>query len=559
METLAGFDYIAIIVYLLLMAGIGIFFGWFIKDIKDYFKGGSTIPWPVAGISNFMTLFSTSVFVAYAGVAYEHGLVAVMVIWCTVPSSLLAAFVFAKIWRRSGIMSPVEFLETRFNSSVRQILSWGGVLFRILDNMVRLYAIGVFLAAATPLSIETSILLAGVLILAYMIIGGLWAVVVLDTVQFVVLILTTAILVPLSIQAVGGFSTMAEKIPEHMSFFNGPKGAPLFLIVYYLMFTLKWNGNWAFIQRFYSVRDEKESRKLGILTAGLFLVFPAIFLIPSMAARVLIPDLPDKEMAYVAMSVKLLPSGIMGLMLASMFSATMSSLNSEYNVMASVITRDIYHRLIDPNATDKRLMWVARFSTLIVGILIMTGALFVGNFGGAFEANKLFTGLFAIPMVVPLVFGVLLRKARPWGAIWTLIIGIAVGLVLNAHPEISWELGTLIEILICISIMYISGFWESKNKAYKTRVCEFFERIRTPIDESEKPNAKPAFKKALFYLFSISIASAGILFFVMAIPSIASQSGQVALVSATICVCIAALLLRAGHRIKSIEFQNKIG
>ena len=179
MGSIQLLDYVAIISYLVLMAGIGIFFGWFIKDIKDYFKGGSTIPWPVAGISNFMTLFSTSVFVAYAGIAYEHGLVSVVVIWCTVPSSLLAAYVFSKIWRRSGIMSPMEFLETRFNSSVRQILSWGGVLFRILDNMVRLYAIGIFLTAATPIKLEVAIMIAGILILAYMLIGGLWAVVVL--------------------------------------------------------------------------------------------------------------------------------------------------------------------------------------------------------------------------------------------------------------------------------------------------------------------------------------------------------------------------------------------
>ena len=556
METLALFDYTAIVIYLALMAGIGIFFGWFIKDIKDYFKGGSTIPWPVAGVSNFMTLFSTSVFVAYAGIAYEHGLVSVMVIWCTVPSSLLAAFVFSKIWRRSGIMSPVEFLETRFNSSVRQILSWGGILFRILDNMVRLYAIGIFLTAATPISLETAILIAGLLILAYMVIGGLWAVVVLDAVQFVVLILTTLILVPLSIQAVGGFSSMADQIPDHFDFFNGPKGAPLFLIVYYLMFTLKWNGNWAFIQRFYSVRDEKESRKLGLLTAGLFMVFPAIFLIPSMAARVLIPDLPDKEMAYVAMSVRLLPPGIMGLMLASMFSATMSSLNSEYNVMASVLTRDVYNRLINPKATDKQLMWVARISTVVVGILIMIGALFVGGFGGAFEANKLFTGLFAIPMVVPLVFGVILRKAKPMGAIMTLVVGIIVGLILNAHPEISWELGTLIEIIICVGIMVLSGFWPAKNAAYQQRVDEFFARISRPLDESEKPTPKPAFKKALYFLFAIAIACAGLLFIVMAIPSLHFSSGIVAMISGFICLLLATYLFTRGRKIRSAEFEQ---
>ena len=342
---------------------------------------------------------------------------------------------------------------------------------------------------------------------------------------------------------------MATELPDHFNFFNGPKGAPLFLLAYYIMFTLKWNGNWAFIQRFYSVRDEKESKKLGLLTAGLFLIFPIIFLIPSIAARVLMPDLPDKEMAYVAISVKLLPPGIMGLMLASMFSATMSSLNSEYNVMASVVTRDIYNRLINPHASDKQLMWVARLSTVLIGALIMVGALFVGNFGGAFEANKLFTGLFAIPMVVPLVFGVILRRARPWGAIWTLIVGIITGLVLNAHPEISWEVGTLIEITICILIMVVSGFRESSNAVYREKVRLFFEKISRPIDEASKPNPKPKFKKALYYLFAISIASAGVLFIVMAIPSINQSSGLIAIFSGTLCLGLSLLLFRFGQKI----------
>ena len=137
-------------------------------------------------------------------------------------------------------------------------------------------------------------------------------------------LMAMAILLPLSLQAAGGLQGISDGAPGHLNWFNGPKGAPLWLTVYYVMLLLKYNANWAFVQRLYSVRDEKEAKKVAWLSAGLFLVAPVLFILPTVAARVVIPDLPDKEMAYVAMSARLLPAGMMGLMLAAMFSATIS-------------------------------------------------------------------------------------------------------------------------------------------------------------------------------------------------------------------------------------------
>lgn len=117
------------------------------------------MPWVAAGISNFMALFSTFVFVAYAGIAYEHGLVSVTVLTSTVPACLIAGAVFAGRWRRSNVATPVEYLETRFNASLRQTVGWVGILMRILDNTVRLYAIGVFLSAVKPLSLPMAMIL----------------------------------------------------------------------------------------------------------------------------------------------------------------------------------------------------------------------------------------------------------------------------------------------------------------------------------------------------------------------------------------------------------------
>jgi len=555
MNSLHTLDYWAIGIYLALMAGIGLFLGRFVKNIGDYFKGGNAIPWVTGAISNFMTKFSTFIFVAYAGIAYEHGLVALTLIWSTVVPALIGVAFFAKRWRRAGIMTPMEFLETRFNGSVRQLFSWSGVFFKILDNMVRLYALAIFVKAATGLSLEISILSCGIIVALYTIAGGLWAVVVTDVVQFIILIVATLILVPLTIQAAGGLPQMMATIPEHFTWFNGPKGMPLFIMVYYLMILVKYSGNWTFIQRFYSVRDERASQKQGLLTAIFFFVFPIIFLFPSIAAKALIPNLENPEMAYVSVCMKLLPEGIMGLMVAAMFAATMSVLSGEYNVTAGVLTKDIYQRLFNPAATDREMLWVGRLMTLLLGSCITFGALYVGGFGGAFEANKLFTGLFALPMTLPLVLGIALKRPQPWGALATVIVGMATGLILNANKQIPWEVATFIEIMICLAVFLLSGLVTSKNQAYLNRVNAFFLRLATPLTEAEKPIADPKFQRSLSRLYAVALAITGSLFGAMSLPSLQNTSGQLAFGAGLFCLIAAGILLFKNRA--KVPFQSE--
>ncbi len=542
-NTIQSLDYAAIAIYMLLVAGVGVFLGWFVKNISDYFKGGNSIPWYVCGISNFMSMFSTFVFVAYAGIAYEHGLVAVFIIWSTVPATLFATIFLAKRWRRARIMTPVEFMEARFNAPVRQIFSWGGVIFRILDNMVRLYAIGLFIAAATPLSLEMSIITAGCIVVLYTVVGGLWAVMVTDTIQFVILICTTIILLPLSLRAVGGFETLTTTIPDHFHFFNGPKGAPLYLIAYFVLVSIKFNGNWSFIQRFYSLKDEKAAVKMGLLSTALFLIFPIFFLIPPIAAKVLLPALPNSEMAYVGIALEVLPPGIMGLLLAAMFAATMSSLDSEYNVAAGVVTKDIYQRIFNPQASDKQLMWVARLTTFAIGSLVILGAFYIGVFGGAFEANKLFASLFAIPLVIPIILGILLKAPKSWGAVASLVVGVGCGLFLNAHPEISWAVSTLIGIGISAGVFILSGFIGKKPAGKHVAKDAFFTKLKTPLKADEIPQPDPVFFRALALLFAVALGCTGILFAGMSLPSIHDLSGQLTFGAGMVCIFLGVILL----------------
>ncbi len=539
-SRLEGLDYAAIGIYIALMAVIGVYVGVFVKDIGAYFKGGSAIPWVMSTVSNFMGLFSTFVFVAYAGIAYEHGLISITVFWATVPACILGGLLLAGRWRRTGHTSPMEFLEERYNLSVRQLFTWIGMVMRFLDNMIRLYAIGVFITVVTPLSLGWSIVLSGIIVTVFNIIGGVWSVVVMSTVQFFILLLATFILVPLSLDAVGGLSALSEKLPEHMTWFNGPKGSFIWLFAYYVMILIKYNENWTFIQKFYCVRDEKAARNVGVWTGIMFLVFTPLFILPAVTAQLLTPGLPDPEMAYVAVSKLLLPAGIMGILFSSMFAATMSSLNAEYNIMSAVLTTDVYKRLINPAASEKKLLWVARFATTAIGAVMILGAIYVEFFGGAFEANKLFTGIVAIPLGIPFIFGIVCKRPNVWAAYSTIVIGILVGIVFNALPSISWEWATLSEIAVCIVCYFVPAYLLPRKKEKENPAAEqFFKRLQTPIREENKPVITGEYKRALIALFSLSIVIAGGLFIGMSIPSLHLYSGKLSFFAGCFCLLCA--------------------
>lgn len=541
MIHLQQLDYIAIIIYIVLMGVIGLSFGWFVKDVGSYFKGGGTIPWLMATITNFMGLFSTFVFVAYAGIAYEYGLVSITVFWTTVPACVIAGLYFGKRWRRTGHTTPVEYLEQRYGYPVRKLVTWLGLVMRFLDNMVRLYAIGVFITVVTPLSLEWSIIISGLIVTAFNIIGGIWTVTIMSTVQFLILILVTAILFPLSMDAVEGFGVLADKLPENMTWFNGPKGAPLWLAVYCIMTIIKYNENWTFIQKFYCVRDEGAAKKVGLVSGLLFLVFTPVFLLPAVASPLIIPEIADPEMSYVTVSSMLLPVGIMGIMFSSMFAATMSSLNAEYNIMAGVLTNDVYSRMINPKAGEKKLLSVARLSTFLVGVIMILGAIGIRNFGGAFEANKLFTGILAIPVGIPLVLGIVSRKPNKNSAIYTILVGIIAGVVLNMIPQISWEMATLIEIILCLLIYYYPAMMRIK-RTYNEQEVTFFRLVNTPIREEDKPNISSQYIRALVYLFIFSMVVSGLMFSGMSIPSIDTDGGMYGFIAGVFCLLCGAVI-----------------
>lgn len=504
-------DQIVIAGYFVLLAGIGLFFWRRMRRARDLFTAGNNVPWWLAGVSFYLTAFSAFTFVAYAEMAYRYGLVAMTMTWSSAAAMVVGTMFLAGKWRRARIVSPVEFLELRYSSQIRQMFAWAGIPLKLLDDGLKIYATGIFISAGLGYDLKLSVIASGIVMAAYTFMGGLWAVVITDYVQFVVLTTAVAVMFPFVFAGMGGFANgiriLAHDSPA--SFFS-PAGGPFsiwYIVAFYLLVIVSYNGNWAFAQKFYCVRDEREARKAGMLATALKLLGPPLFILPAMAARHLMPFLAEPpnspQYTYAALAIRYLPAGLVGLMIAAMFSATMSTLSGDFNVTASVITEDLYRRLFDPKASDRRLVLVGRLATLFAGaVTVAIGVYLAGTAKtGLFEVMvKLFT-LFVGPMLIPMLAGLLNRRVTWRGAAAGTGAGFACGfamylyksLVLSGRPGVDPEwlahgyeaLNIFATFGVTLLAMSLTTILEKPSPEDIEKSRRFFGRLDAPVTKAE--------------------------------------------------------------------------
>ena len=431
-------DYIVLAGYFALMLGIGIYFYRYMKGMKDYFSGGNRIPWWLSGVSFYMSSFSAFAFVGYSTMAYKYGWVAVTLFWTAVPATLVSVVFFSRKWRRARIDSPVEYLELRYNRIVRQLFAWEGIPVKIIDDALKLVAIGIVVTTALGLGekgLTQCILWSGLIILTYTLLGGLWAVVVTDFVQFVIMAIAVVLLVPLAVSAAGGMTGVFNDPPSpFFQLTHSPQYDGIYVVSFLLLMILAYSSiNWSLIQRYYCVPTEKDSVKMGYFVMILFVVGPPLILLPALLAPEFISLSPGEDkMIYPLICMKLLPTGLMGLIIAAMFAATMSMLSSDYNVCAAVLTNDVFRRLFRPGASQKELVLVGRLMTLLIGVVSLVVALAMRYLGGEdlFRGMVKLFSIFTAPVAIPMMLGLLFRKMNKNGALAAFLAGAALGLLL---------------------------------------------------------------------------------------------------------------------------------
>lgn len=430
-------DWIVLFAYLGGTVLMGVLLGKLVKNSSDFFAAGEQSPWWISGLSAFMTMFSANTFVVWGGVAYKHGLVAVMINLMYGVAALLAGYFVAGKWKRLGVRTPAEFVEKRFGTGALHFYTWFMMTLRVVGSGGALYAIAKLIVAVTggnevpPSWLMMAIIGFGVIIIIYTMIGGLWAVLMTDVLQFIILNLAVIFVIPLTLMQMGEPAEIFRNAPEgFFSLTSGPKYTWFFLVGWLAIHYFMIGAEWAFVQRYLCVPTEKDARKASYLFGALYLFSPFLWLAPPLLWRLRNP-IPEgaseaqitnmAENAYILSCQSVLPIGMLGLMMAAMFSATASLVSAQLNVFSGVLTSDIY-RHFRPLADERRLVRVGRFFTVVLGVLITGIALGIPFMGGAEKVIIAVTELMVVPLLAPCLWGLFNRKV-PTRALW-LTVGI---------------------------------------------------------------------------------------------------------------------------------------
>ncbi|MBR3222978.1 MAG: hypothetical protein IKF72_12215 [Kiritimatiellae bacterium] len=437
-------DYAVVAVFFVAMVGVGVHYARRATTSDQFFGGDKVVPWWLSGISFYMNSFSALAFVMYSALAYKYGWVPVTVSWLSVPAVLLGAWFLAVRWRRAAKGSPIDYIAERYTPGMCRTLAVLGLPMQLLDNALKLLAIGTVVGVGMGFPLFWAIGISGVIIVLYTFLGGLKATLACDFIQFFVILAVVLALPFLCLSRLAaldggaglahGFSVFLDGVPSGFFNFTAGRYTWVYMLVFFCCVGSTLSTNWSLVQRYYATRSDRDARKMAYLVAALLFAGPPIFFFPAMAARVFLPGLPDAEMngVYAHLCREVLPVGMMGMVVAAMFSATMSSLAGNFNAAASVVVNELYLKFV-PASSSRSKMIAARMATVLVGGLVLALTFVMQYVQGADDlfnlSNKVF-GVFLPPIAVPMLGGLLIRRLSRRAGMAGLVGGIAFGLAL---------------------------------------------------------------------------------------------------------------------------------
>ncbi len=508
-------DYTTIFLFTLIVMIVGLSFGR--KgggDMKSFFAAGGAVPWGINGLSLFMSFFSAGTFVVWGSIAYEYGLVAITIQMTMCLSGFLIGYFIAPKWRETKALTVAEYLTKRFGEHVQKYYTYIFLFLSLAYTGSFLYPVAKILNVTTGFDIYYSILLLGVIIMIYTAVGGLWAVVVTDVLQFTILTAAVLIVLPLSIQEVGGLSDFAARAPD--TFFHAFNGeySPLFIAAFCAYNLVFIGGNWAYVQRYTSTKDSKSASKVGYLFGALYLISPIIWMLPPMIYKVINPALDglEAEGAYLMICKEVLPVGMLGLMIGGMIFATASSVNTSLNLAAAVLTNDVYKPL-RPHASDKNLMFFARSATLVFGILTIGVAFLVPAAGGIVEVVLSVGAVTGGALYAPAIWALFSKKQTGTSVLGVTIVSLVVNLFFKfvSPPLIGFSLDRSQEMIVGVGLPLLLLFlYELFGKA---RAAEAQENLSVESSQAISGQTQNIYG---IKVLSIAMISIGVLFLILA-------------------------------------------
>jgi SSS family solute:Na+ symporter len=481
--TLADWSVVGI--YFLFNIGIGFYYksraG---RSVDEFFLSGRNVPWWLAGTSMVATTFAADTPLAVTGMVALGGIAGNWLWWCFVASGMLTVFFYARLWRRSGVMTDIEFSEIRYSGSPAAflrcfralylaipinciILGWVNKamvdILTLILGVTELQALGIVLGMIGVTSFISTL-------------SGLWGVLVTDLVQFVIKMGMVIVLAVYAVNAVGGIDAMKQRLlivdaarggrGSVLDFVPDLNSAWMPLIAFLVYISLNWWATWYpgaepggggyVAQRMFSARDEKNSLLATLwFNVAHYAVRPWPWILVGLVSLILFPGLSKPETGYVRVMMQVLPPSLRGLMVAAFAAAYMSTIGTQLNWGASYLVNDFYRRFVKPGASPLHYVAASQIATVLLTLFSAAVTFYLDSIAAAWKL-LLVTGAGT--------GGVLLLRwywwrINAWSEVSAMISAFLVSLTLQLGRGLNSDQPEDFAWLMIITVMVTTAVW----------------------------------------------------------------------------------------------------
>ncbi|PMF17231.1 transporter [Vibrio splendidus] len=512
--------------------------------------------WWMVGATAFMTQFSAWTFTGAAGKAYADGMAVAVIFLANAFGYLMNYLYFAPKFRQLRVVTPIDAIRMRFGSFNEQVFTWSGMPNSIVSAGIWLNGLAIIASGIFGFDMTTTIVLTGLVVLVMSVTGGSWAVIASDFMQMVIIMAVTVTCAAVAIVQGGGVTEIINDFPvaEGASFVSGNNlnYVSIFGIWAFFIFFKQFSitNNMLNSYRYLAAKDSKNAKKAALLACILMTIGPIIWFMPpwfvagqgvDLAAHY--PDAGSKagDFAYLYFVEQYMPAGMVGLLIAAMFAATMSSMDSGLNRNSGIFVINFYQPILRPNATEKELMVVSKLMSSVFGVAIILIALFINSLKGLslFDTMMYVGALIGFPMTIPAFCGFFIKKTPDWAGWGTLVVGAIVsyivGFVITAEMLQNWfnlepltgrEWSDLkVAVGLIAHLTFTGGFFILSTLFYKPLeasrqkdVDTFFTNLATPL-VSESTAQKKLDNKQRHMLGSLIAVSGVAVMAMFALPN----------------------------------------
>ncbi|MFS1920520.1 sodium:solute symporter family transporter [Vibrio lentus] len=507
-------------IYFLFLIAIGWMFRTFTSTTSDYFRGGGNMLWWMVGATAFMTQFSAWTFTGAAGKAYNDGFAVAVIFVANAFGYFMNFAYFAPKFRQLRVVTVIEAIRMRFGATNEQVFTWSSMPNSVVSAGVWLNALAIIASGIFGFDMTATIWITGLVVLAMSVTGGSWAVIASDFMQMVIIMAVTVTCAVVAVVQGGGVGEIVNNFPvaEGGSFLSGNNinYLSIFSIWAFFIFVKQFSitNNMLNSYRYLAAKDSKNAKKAALLACVLMLCGVFIWFMPSwyiagqgvdLAAAY--PDAGKKagDFAYLYFVQEYMPAGMVGLLVAAMFAATMSSMDSGLNRNSGIFVKNFYEPIVRKGtASEKELVTVSKITSAVFGIAIILIAQFINSLKGLslFDTMMYVGALIGFPMTIPAFLGFFIKKTPDWAGWGTLVVGALVsyyvGFVVNAEmvssvfgleeltsrewSDVKVAIGLIGHITLTGGFFILSTFfYKPLTEKRQADVDKFFGNLATPL------------------------------------------------------------------------------